>query len=118
MIFLYSEDKQMNLELHLSSSELDDEDLQALTRELCASIAEETDIPAEIPSGAVAQGTKGEPVTLGVIALAFLTHGAAVALCNVFKAYVARKRLLKIALTKSDGTVLKLEAQNGSGLNL
>jgi hypothetical protein len=102
----------MNLTLQLSSSELDDEDLQVLTRDLCTSIADETDIQAEIPSGTVAAGTKGDPVTLGAIAIAFLTHGAAVALCNVLKAYVSREPSLNIDIKRPDGTKLKLKAEN------
>jgi uncharacterized protein with von Willebrand factor type A (vWA) domain len=55
----------MSLTLNLSSSEMDDEGLQALTRELCDSIADETDIKAEIPSDAVQQGDKGGEIALG-----------------------------------------------------
>jgi hypothetical protein len=102
----------MNLELQLSSSELYPEDLQALTRQLCDSITDETDIEAEIPSGAAVENTRGEIVTLGVIALAFLTKGAAVALCGVLKAYFSREPSLKMAIKKSDGTTITLEAKN------
>lgn len=102
----------MNLELQLSSNELDAEDLQALTRQLCASITDETDIEAEIPSGAAVENTRGEIVTLGVIALAFLTKGAAVALCDVLKTYASRESSLKVGIKKPDGTTISLEAKN------
>ena len=81
----------MELKLNLSSSELDDEVLQALTRQLCDSIADETDISAEILGGAVQQGTKGDIVTIGAIALAFVSGGGVVALCEVLKAYFSRE---------------------------
>ena len=102
----------MNLELHLSSSELDPEELQDLTRNLCDSITDETEIEAEIPSGESIANTRGDVVTLGVIAMAFLTKGAAVALCDVLKAYVSREPSLKLGIKKSDGTTISLEASN------
>jgi hypothetical protein len=100
----------MNLELQLSSDELDTEDLQALTRQLCDSISDETDIPAEIPSGDVAKGSKGEPVTIGLIILKGIP--AIVALCGVLKAYFSRQPSLSIEIVKPDGTKIKLEAKN------
>lgn len=102
----------MNLILNLSSSELDSEELQALTRQLCDSIADETDIKSEIPSGAVVQGTKGDPITLGTIALAFIGSDAAVALFNIFKAYFDRNSSLTIKAKKPDGTELEIITQN------
>ncbi len=102
----------MNLTLNLSSNELDNEDLQALTRQLCDSIADETEIKAEIPSGAVVQGTKGGPITLGLIGLTFLNSGAAVALFEIFKAYFNRNSSLTIKMIKADGTPLEITAQN------
>jgi hypothetical protein len=102
----------MNLILNLSSSELDNEELQSLTRQLCDSIADETDIKAEIPNGAVAEGTKGDPITLGLIALTFIKSGAAVALFNVLKAYFERNSSFTIKAKKADGTELEITAQN------
>jgi hypothetical protein len=43
----------MNLTLSLSSNKLDNEDLQTLTRQLCDSIADETEITAETSSSTV-----------------------------------------------------------------
>jgi hypothetical protein len=48
----------MNVMLNLSRHELDNEELQALTRQLCDSIVDETDIKAEIPSGVVVKAQK------------------------------------------------------------
>jgi hypothetical protein len=102
----------MSLMLNLSSTDLDEEELHQLTQELCESIASETEITAEIPSGAVVQGTKGDPITLGVIVLAFLTSGSAVALFEIFKAYFNRQPSLTIKMTKADGTPFEMTAQN------
>jgi hypothetical protein len=102
----------MKLILNLSSSELDNEDLQTLTRELCDSIADETEIKADIPTGAVQQGHKGDPITIGVIALAFLTKGAGVAMFEMFKAYFSREPSLVIKIVKPDGTTFEFSAKN------
>jgi len=104
----------MDITLNLSSSELDNkEELQTLTRELCNTINNETDIQAEIPSGAVQQGHKGDPITLGAIALSFLgSGGAAVALFEIFKAYFSRNSSFTIKAKKADGTELEFTAQN------
>lgn len=102
----------MNLMLELSSVELDAENLQMLTRQLCDSIADETTITAEIPSGAVVQGTKGDPITLGVIGLTFLTSGSAVALFGIFKAYFDRHSSLTIKMNDGNGIPLEITAQN------
>jgi hypothetical protein len=103
----------MNLELQLSSSELDAEDLQALTRQLCASITEESSIQANIPSGDAVEGAKGA-VTLGMIILAFLADGAAVALCKVLETYFRQNPSLsvEVEIVKPDGTKIKLRAKN------
>ena len=100
----------MSLILTLSSNELENEDLQELTRQLCDSIADETDIKAEIPGGTVQQGHKGEPITIGVITLAALSSPAVVAFCEVLKAYFSRP-LEAIELEKPDGTKLKLTSK-------
>jgi hypothetical protein len=101
----------MNLMLNLSSTDLDDEDLQQLTQELCNSIASETEIKAEIPSGAVQQGDKGDIVTIGTIALAFLTTGGLTALCEVLRAYFSREPSLEINIEK-DGKKVSINAKN------
>jgi len=102
----------MNLELQLSSSELDPEDLQALTRRLCDSIIDATDIEVEIPNGVAIENTRGLTVILSTIVLAFLNKGAAVALCDVLKAYISREPSLKLGIKKPDGTTIILEASN------
>jgi hypothetical protein len=102
----------MNLTLNLSSTELESEDLQVLTRQLCDSIVDETEIEAEIPCGVVQQGHKGDIVTVGTIALTFISSGAAVALFNIFKAYFDRNSSFTIKAKKSDGTELEISAQN------
>ena len=58
----------MNLILNLSSNKLDDEDLQALTRELCNQIQSEADMKAGLPSQE-GENSKGAVIELGKIVL-------------------------------------------------
>jgi hypothetical protein len=102
----------MSVILTLNSDELGKEDLQNLTRQLCDSIADATDIQAEIPGGAVQQGHKGGEIALAEIALTFFGSGAAVGLFNIFKAYFDRNSSFTIKAKKPDGTELEISAQN------
>jgi len=77
--------------LTIAGDELDDEDLQDLTRQLCLAINQETDVEAELPEADTAPGAKGDPITLGTIALAFISSKAAVALVGVLHTYFARE---------------------------
>jgi hypothetical protein len=65
--------------------------------------------PVEAPP---VPGEKGEPVTLGVIALALITRGAVTAMIECFKAYLSRERALTIKLTRVDGTQIEVSARN------
>ena len=102
----------MDLILKLSTSKLDDEDLQTLTRQLCNSIRDETKIQAKLHSKNSLQNTKGEIVTIGTILLAFLTCGSAVALCEVLEVYLIREPSLIIEVERPEGSKVKLTAQN------
>jgi hypothetical protein len=102
----------MAVNLTLSSKELDNEDIQELTTDLCQTIVKETDIDAKIPEGPSQAGVRGEPITLGLLALTFLGGGSAVALFNVFKSYFDRESSLKLDLQREDGTTLTINAQN------
>lgn len=101
-----------NTILSISSNRLDDIDLQQLTASLGRDINGETDITATIPQEKGEEGAKGEPITIGVILLAFLTTGTAVALLNVIKAYFERDSTLKIEFQREDGKKLSILAEN------
>lgn len=103
-----SSTETMNLILNLSCNELDDDELQALTQELCEHIENETEIKAEIPK----QDWKGNLVTLGTIVLNFLGDTSATALFEIFKAYFTRVPSLNIKLERADGSKVKISAQN------
>jgi hypothetical protein len=98
--------------LSLTSAELDSEELHDLTRDLCQMLNEETDIQAVIGQSSPKVGSKGDPVTLGTLALTFLTGGSAVALIRVLGIYFSRKESLDVTLERNDGSKIKIKAEN------
>ena len=101
----------MDVTLSIASSDLSDDDLQALTRSLCITLNSETDVKAELVEQAGDQGTKGPEIVVGLVAL-FITSGSAVAMFNVLKARFGRDSSLKVELKRQDGETLKIEAEN------
>jgi hypothetical protein len=57
-------------------------------------------------------GDKGDPVTLGVIALALVTGGSIKALIECLKACVSREPSLTIKVKRADGTQVDVSARN------
>ena len=103
----------MDLNLTLSSRDLDDDATQRLTRDICTTINEETNLNAAIPERAPQLGIRGDPITIGTIVLAVLgTGGGAAALINVFKSYIDRSRELSIKLTKPGGDEIEITSKN------
>ncbi|MDQ2839469.1 MAG: hypothetical protein M3Y72_00175 [Acidobacteriota bacterium] len=102
----------MSIRCSLRASDLDDDDVQRLTQELCRTIREETEVDAQLETGASVTGDRGDPITLGTIALTFLSGGAAVALIKVLEVYVGRKPSLEVELTQADGSKFSVKAQD------
>ena len=101
--------------LTIAGGGLDEEDLQDLTRQLCMVINQETDVDAELPETDTAPGSKGDPVTIGAIALAFITSKAAVELVGVLRTYFAREPSLEMELVSADGAKLTIRAKHFDG---
>jgi Effector Associated Constant Component 1 len=57
-------------------------------------------------------GQRGEPITLGVLALALITSGTVKALIECLKAYLSRERALTIKFARADGTQGEVTARN------
>jgi hypothetical protein len=57
-------------------------------------------------------GEKGEPITLGVLALSLITSGAVTAIIECLKIYLSRERGLTIKLTHPDGTQAEVTTRN------
>ena len=85
--------------------------LAQLTRDLSRDLSRAGMHPrtADMPAEA---GQRGEPITLGVIALALITHGAVTALLECLKAYISRERGLIVKVTRPDGTQIEVSAHN------
>jgi hypothetical protein len=101
----------MSIQLILTNDDLNEDSLQLLTQDLLQTLGSETDIQAEIVQGEAVQGSKGDPVTLGVLALSFITSGAAVALIGVLKSYLIRDSSMQFEFISHD-KVVKINAKN------
>ena len=100
------------LKLSVTASDLQNEGVQSLTQDICNTLNQEAGIPANIESGSSKAGSKGDPITIGVIALSFITSGAAVALFNTVSAYFARSKKIQFTVTKSNGESISLTSEN------
>lgn len=102
----------METTLRIKNATLDDEAIDLLVRNLCETIKDETDMTASLVSGEGGAGEKGDPVTLGVIILSFISSGAAVALFSVLKSYFDRDSELELEIPQEDGKSIKFTAKN------
>lgn len=98
--------------LNLASDQLSDELLYEESLQLIHTIKSESDIQAALPHLDTQPGAKGDPITIGTIALTFISSGAAVALFKIFEAYLSKNSSLDFELEKADGSKLKLNAAN------
>ena len=101
----------MSVQLILKNPNFSDEKLQTLTEDLNETLNSEANIRACPIYGESVPGSKGEPITLGVIALAFFTGGSAAALINVLNTYVKRSSNLEFEIKDGD-RVIKITEQN------
>ena len=102
----------MDCTLAIASEQLDSEDLQDLTRELETLINRNTEVTAVTPQGDIQPGARGEPITLGLLALTFLSSGAAVAMFQVLKAIFERNAGVEMSFERADGRKLSIKAEN------
>jgi len=93
------------------SADIPDGRLARLTRDLGRNLSRAgiRTRPADAPP---VPGEKGEPITLGVLALALLTSGAVKAMIECFKAYLSREPALTIKVARADGTKVEVTARN------
>jgi caspase domain-containing protein len=91
------------------------ERLEELTRSLRADL-EQSDVPAELPPEITGVGSRGDPVTIGMIALALLNSPVVVALIECLKAYIEREPTLRFAFRTPDGRDIPVDADDGSSV--
>ena len=104
----------MRVDLSINSGALSPEDVQGLTQDFCRLLNSETEIAAALPERPSVAGERGDPVTLGVLALTFMSSGAAVALFEVAKSIFERNATLEMVFEREDGKVLKIRTENVS----
>ncbi len=101
-----------SVRLQLSSDNLSDAALQDRVRSLAYDIEKHSETSAVPDVGQTVMNAKGEPITLGLILVTFMTSGAAVAALNVLKSYLERDRSMAMTLENPDGTKIILTAAN------
>ena len=87
--------------LTLASHQLSAELLYEESLQLIHTLQTESDIQAELPQPGTQAGAKGDPVTIGTIALTFISSGAAVALFKIIEAYLSKNSSLDFELEKA-----------------
>jgi hypothetical protein len=102
----------MAIELTLISHEIKGGAFEDITQDFCNTLVQDAKIDAKLKSSEPKEGAKGEPITLGVIILAFITSGAAVALFNVFSQYFDRSSTLEFSLKKKNGDSISFKSKN------
>jgi hypothetical protein len=97
--------------LTVGCSELDDGKLVDMARAMTRSLRDEGLDAAAVQAADGLPGMKGDPITLGAIALSLIgSGGVAVTLLQVLKAYVERKSTLRFEITHPDGRKVSLDA--------
>ncbi len=107
----------MPLSFRLSDDTLSEEEFDILSRRFPADAAQEglgVEASIDSESSSAAAGSRGELVTLGTFAMAFVTSGSVVALFNILKSYLERSEELSIEFVKKDGSPVKLILKNVS----
>jgi membrane-associated two-gene conflict system component 1 (EACC1) len=97
--------------LSVSAAALSDTRVARLTRDLERDLIR-GGIKARSLETSPALGEKGEPVTLGVLAVALISSGAVKALVECMKAYLSREPSLVIKLRNSNGIQAEINARN------
>jgi len=109
----------MPILLSVSATDLDEESIQELTRQLCQDLRYEAGIESSLAKESAGSGTKGELEMLGQVLIAAVgAGGSIVALVNVLKTYVERKPSLQIKVQKKSGDVVEIIANDLPGHDL
>ena len=108
----------MSVTLSIEAANLSPDERDSLTRDLFDTIRVETDIEPQLVRGPTQGGAKGDPITLGTVALTFLTTGTAVALLKTLAVYFKRQPYLKIKFHSARDRTFELEARHYSVLDI
>jgi len=86
-----------------------DHQVAAATRELLKDIRADTDPNARLATSDAPSGTKGDPITLGQIALSLVTGGPLSKFIECLFGFLGRNRKLAIEVQNKAGEKLKLD---------
>jgi hypothetical protein len=87
--------------------------LQALTRELAATLDRQSNIAATLPEAVPAKGKRGDALAIGTILLQLVgSGGVIVSLVGVLKTWFERKPTLELELQRPDGAKFRLHAES------
>jgi hypothetical protein len=98
--------------LTLAAADLAPEDVHDLSLDLARSLADEAGVDAEPVERAGTGSSRGDALTIGTLALTFLTSGTAAALLNVFKSYFDRSSGVTVELARPDGVKLTVRVDD------
>lgn len=102
----------MDVDLSLTSQQLDEEELQSLSREMMNTLNRETEVTASLAQAPAPSGARADAVTLGTILIAALGSSSLAALFNVARAYLERNPSLELEFRRQDGGMLTIKARN------
>ena len=103
----------MPITLSLSAADLDNEDLQKLTHQLCLDLRDEAGVESKLAEKPAEAGEKGGLELIGQILITAVgAGGAIVALVNVLNTYFQRKPSLQIEMQDQAGRKLIVEAKD------
>jgi hypothetical protein len=102
----------VSIKLSITAANLDDQDLQDLTRSLCQTINNETGVRATLSEDVGGVENKGDLVQFGQILLTFQTSGTAIVLVEVVKAYFEQSASIEMEFEREDGRKMRIRAEN------
>jgi hypothetical protein len=103
----------MQVTLKLSAGDLDESELDEISRRLRSALDQQVDVSAILDEGQHHSGQKGDYTLVGQIVLSLIgAGGVATSLITVLKAFVEQKSSLKVDFERPNGAKLSLEAAN------
>lgn len=100
------------MELYIQSDYINPSQLHKLSLNMLVDLNAQMSVSASLPKEDIDPTAKGDPITIGQLALTFLGGGSAVALLEVIKAYIARNSSITIELKDKNGGSINFSAEN------
>lgn len=89
-----------------------------MSREVSTTLNREIDVQATLPAGPSTPGSRGEPITAGMVLMTFLSSGTAAALIHTLRSFFDRDRTLEIEIDRGDGKAFRLTGENVSAAQI